>query len=81
LERRLADVPPSDEVTDDELRWARAVAWARGQALDPRGQREGEAWERECLRIEALKDRIVEIGEDAAYGEMMRDRATDARQS
>jgi hypothetical protein len=65
----LADIPQSDEVANEDLLWSRAVAWARGQSVGPWDEGEGDAWERECLRIEALKDRILEIGEDAAYAE------------
>ena len=65
----MDDIPQSDEVANEDLLWSRAVAWARGQSVGPWDQGEGEAWERECLRIEALKDRILEIGEDAAYAE------------
>jgi hypothetical protein len=47
----------------EELRWRRAASWARGQSLGP--QMDGD----EARRIEALRDRILEIGEDAAWRE------------
>jgi hypothetical protein len=44
----------------------RAASWAREQSggLPVQGVDEGER-----LKIEALRDRILEIGEDAAYAE------------
>jgi hypothetical protein len=30
----------------------------------------GAEWEEECRRIEALRGRILEVGEDAAYEEV-----------
>ena len=58
-------------------RWARAAAWARDQSLGPWGQLVEEeatevevtAFHAECQRIEALRDRILEVGEDAAFAE------------
>jgi len=51
----------SRDVSDLELRWARAEAWARGQSLGPYGRGVDEA---ECARIEVLRDLIVEFDEN-----------------
>lgn len=53
--------------TDEELRWPRAASWARGESLGPRthGIPDDEA-----QRIEALRDRILEVGEDVAADEI-----------
>jgi len=60
--RRVTD--PSEEVQNEELRFSRAAAWARGQCLGPwlMGLSDGE-----CRRIEELRDQIVALGEDTAH--------------
>lgn len=48
-------------------RWMRARAWANGQSTGPYGQ--GVPAD-ECERIEALRDRILEVGELTAFREI-----------
>ncbi len=57
---------PVPEAQAAARRWVRAASWAREQSGGPtvQGVDEGER-----LKIEALRDRILEIGEDAAYAE------------
>jgi len=57
---------PAPEAQAVARRWVRAASWAREQSggLPVQGVDEGER-----LKIEALRDRILEIGEDAAYAE------------
>jgi hypothetical protein len=71
---------PSIEVMNEELRWARAAAWARSQSLGPWGRGLDE---RECRRIEALRDCIVAAGDDtdeqaAAFAAWERAQGLDA---
>src|SRR5262245_39070142 len=51
-------IDPSEEVQTEELRFQRAVGWARGRSL---GQRDMGLSEVECRRIEALRDQVVEL--------------------
>lgn len=61
-----APIPESDEVEDEGLRWSRAAALAGGYSMGPWGQGVPEF---ECRLIEALANRILEVGEDAAWEE------------
>jgi hypothetical protein len=49
-----------------DLRWCRAAAWAREQSMGPYAHGLDLA---EAKRIEVLRDRILEVGEDAACAE------------
>jgi hypothetical protein len=60
--KRTADQSGSDT----ELRWARAAAWAREQSFGPYAHGVDEP---EARRIEALRDRILEVGEETAWRE------------
>ena len=75
-------VPESGEVENERLRWARAVAWARGpwwpqqwsllaEKVNPdeASLAEYEAWYGECCRIAVLAHRIEEVGEEQAWAE------------
>jgi hypothetical protein len=49
-----------------DLRWCRAAAWARQQSMGPYAHGLDFA---EARRIEVLRDRIIEVGEDVAWAE------------
>jgi hypothetical protein len=66
----MSQLPASTEVVNEERRWGRAASWACGQSLGPWVQSDDEIWKHECRRIEALRDRILEIGEQAGYEEL-----------
>jgi hypothetical protein len=43
----MGGIPESRELQNEELRWARAAAWARGQSCGPWGQHliePGQPW-------------------------------------
>jgi hypothetical protein len=54
----------TEQHNDEEMRWARAAALARGKSLSPRGQGVDP---RECEHIEQLAERIESVGEDQAW--------------
>ena len=56
----------SDLALERQYRWNRAAAWAREQSFGPWSMGLPEF---ECRAIEALRDRILEIGEEAAEDE------------
>lgn len=63
------DKREEEEEEEEELRWNRAASWAREQSVGPN---EMGIDPPECGRIEALRDRILEIGWDAAWDERQR---------
>lgn len=56
------------ELDEAYLRWPRAAAWARGQSFGPVTHGVPEP---ERSAIEELADRILELGEDAAWDEYL----------
>ena len=59
----------TSEQFNEERRWARAAAWADGTSFGPEGH--GVDPE-EVARISRMRDRILEVGEDAAREEYCR---------
>jgi hypothetical protein len=60
----------SNMLREREQRWNRAASWTIGQSFAPWAYGVPRV---ECLAIEALKNRILEIGEDLAGDEYFDD--------
>jgi hypothetical protein len=61
--RHLALLPGGN---DSDLTWRRAAVWAHGQWVGPWAAGLPEV---DCRRIEQLRDRIIEVGEERAANE------------